>query len=537
MDDLTAEFINETSESLATLEQTLAGHARRPMGRDGWEMAYRLMHTIKGTCGFLRLVRMEAVASASQDILASLRDGSLTPTDGELRALRAALAQIRYMMDYLSKHGHEPEQDAAVPPEEETAPVAEQTPSPLRAALQESVDSFLLPPVPPPAQPVAVSPQLEGPPAQERVSYGTLASLMLARNQIKRESATHPALRTTQKLLDGLVADLKEKLLPRTAPATAYPRPAKVLLVESHGMRFALPQSIIREVARIGTAQRHAQLDEGAMISLRGSWLPRVSLAQRLGQPGSANEAYALVLELQQERLVLCVEQVGELEELMLQPLPKLLRPSMIYEAAAILGDGSPCLILNCTALLSQKLSFPTMKAKQKAMQQPQAEEAPPEVAPAPPPMPQPVAVAPAEPAMPTAPAYVPLLMFGDGTSTPKAIPLTAVGRVEQLAAKDVTRDAEGYAIRCRGELLRPHVLPGSTMPVQGDLHLITLLEAPHIGIVAHRVGSIFDAQIRVPETASTQPVLMRTELNGALTDIINAAAYLPRTTQEAAHG
>jgi chemotaxis signal transduction protein len=396
-----------------------------------------------------------------------------------------------------------------------------------------------LPPVPPPAQPVAVSPQLEGPPAQERVSYATLASLMLARNQIKRESATHPALRTTQKLLDGLVTDLKEKLLPRTAPASAYPRPAKVLLVESHGMRFALPQSIIREVARIGTAQRHAQLDEGAMISLRGAWLPRVSLAQRLGQPGSANEAYALVLELQQERLVLCVEQVGELEELMLQPLPKLLRPSMIYEAAAILGDGSPCLILNCTALLSQKLSFPTMKAKQKAMQPPQMEESLPAPVPVPQPLPSqptPGAVTPA-PAAPVASTHIPLLMFGDGTSTPKAIPLTAVGRVEQLAAKDVTRDAEGYAIRCRGELLRPHVLPGSAMPVQGDLHLITLLDAPHIGIVAHRVGSIFDAPISLPQTASTQPVLMRAELNGALTDIINAAAYVPRSTQEAAHG
>ena len=542
MDDLIGEFITETSESLATLEQTLAGHARRPMGRDGWAMAYRLMHTIKGTCGFLQLPRMEAVASASQEMLASLRDGSMTPTDGELRALRAALAQIRYMMDYVGTHGREPAGDG--PPPAGDVPSAEPHAASPMAPLEEKPatvidadDPFLLPPVPPAAQPVVHSPQLDATPPQERVSHATLASLLHARNQLKHARQSDASVHGAQRVLDMLVEDLKEKLLPRTAPATAYPKVAKVLLVESHGMRFALPQSLIREVVRIGSSQRHEQLDEGAMISLRGAWLPRVSLAQQLRQPSSAQEAYALVLELQHERLVLCVEQVGTLEELMLQPVPSLLRASEIYEAASILGDGSPCLVLDCAALLSQRVRFPSTKAKQRAMQPPAPS---PEAAPS---VSVPAAPIVAAPPVPPAPVIsvqpVPMLMFGDGTSTPKAIVLTAVGRVEQVPASDVTRDAEGYAVRCRGELLRPQVLPGSAMPVQGELHLITLIDAPHMALVAHRVNGILDVEIALPEMApADQPILLRTAMNGAITEILNPRAYLPAVqSAEVAHG
>ena len=520
MDDLIGEFINETSESLSTLERALAGHARSPMTRESWDMAHKLMRTIKGTCGFVNLPVMESVAAASESMLEQLKVGQRKPGPDEFAQLRGAMAQIRYMIDYLAEHGSEPSLSEV---EQETAQaVAAAAPPPL-SQLNEQVHGT--PPITlaSMAQPIARVP--EAIPGGERITYNTLATLMLARNQLRHISRTQGDKRVinTQLLLDKMVADLREKLLPRTAPATAYPRPAKVLLVESGTMRFALAQEHVREVARIGNEQRHAKLDDGAMISLRGHWMPRVSLAQRLGHGSAEREAYALVIELRGERVALCVESIGELEELMLQPLPKLLRSSKIYEAAAILGDGSPCLVMDSAALLAR----PILKIEPPRELPPIIEAAAPErTAPLPKDEPEPKPTLVVKPT-----AY---LRFSDGTSMPKAIPLAEVARVEHVQVAHIAHDEEGYSTSVRGEILRLRTLPGSSMPTHGDVHAITLLEAPHTAIVAQRMGGIVESSAPMPLKPATATVLMLTELEGALTEVIHAHAY---AHEEAAHG
>ncbi len=527
MDDLIGEFINETSESLSTLERALAGHARSPMTRDSWDMAYKLMRTIKGTCGFVNLPVMEGVAAASEGMLEQLRNGQRKPGADEISHLRAAMAQIRYMIDYLAEHGSEPSLSEV---EQETAPVVlAAAPQPL-TQLNEQVHRAPEITLASIAQPIARVP--EPVPGGERITYNTLATLMLARNQLRHLSRTRgdKQVLNTQLLLDKLVADLREKLLPRTAPASAYPRPAKVLMVESGTMRFALAQENVREVARIGNEQRHAKLDDGAMISLRGNWMPRVSLAQRLGHGHPEREAYALVIEMKGERVALCVETIGELEELMLQPLPKLLRSSKIYEAAAILGDGSPCLVMDTAALLAK----PILKIEPPRELPPIIEAASgPERAPAAPHHPLPKDEPEQKPALKVQPSAY--LRFSDGTSMPKAIPLDRVARVEHLLAEDVAHDEEGYATSVRGEILRLRILPGSTIPARGDVHAITLLDAPNTGIIAHRMGGIIESDAPVPLKPATPTVLMLAELDGALTEVVHAPAYLPK--EEVQHG
>ncbi len=518
MDDLIGEFINETSESLSTLERALAGHARSPLSRDSWDMAYKLMRTIKGTCGFVNLPVMESVAAASEGMLEQLRNGARKPGPDEFAQLRGAMAQIRYMIDYLAEHGSEPSLSEV---EHETAPLIAAS-APL-AQLNEQVHRAPEMTLASMAQPIARVP--EAIPGGERITYSTLATLMLARNQLRHISRTQGDKRVlnTQLLLDKMVADLREKLLPRTAPANAYPRPAKVLLIESGSMRFAMAQDHVREVARIGNEQRHAKLDDGAMISLRGNWMPRVSLAQRIGHGSPDREAYALVIELKGERVALCVETIGELEELMLQPLPKLLRSSKIYEAAAILGDGTPCLIMDGNALLAR----PIMKLEPPRELPPIIESAAPERAPLPKDEPEPH-----KPALVVKPAAY--LRFSDGTSMPKAVPLAQVARVEHVHVQDIAHDEEGFSTSVRGEILRLRTLPGSTMPSSGEVHAITLLEAPHTGIIAHRMGGIVESSVPVPFKPATATVLMLAELDGALTEVIHAHAY---ANEEVAHG
>ena len=64
MDDLLSEFLTETSESISTLDVALVNLEQHPNDPQILGNIFRLVHTIKGTCGFLGMPRLEHVAHA-----------------------------------------------------------------------------------------------------------------------------------------------------------------------------------------------------------------------------------------------------------------------------------------------------------------------------------------------------------------------------------------------------------------------------------------------------------------------------------------
>ena len=77
MDDLLSEFLTETSESLATLDLELVNLEQNPNDQGILGNIFRLVHTIKGTCGFLGLPRLESLAHSGENVLGKFRDGEL----------------------------------------------------------------------------------------------------------------------------------------------------------------------------------------------------------------------------------------------------------------------------------------------------------------------------------------------------------------------------------------------------------------------------------------------------------------------------
>ncbi|MBL8631458.1 MAG: Hpt domain-containing protein, partial [Rhodospirillaceae bacterium] len=57
MDDLISEFVTETTESLGLLDQEMVRFEQNPNDAGILSNIFRVMHTIKGTCGFLGLGR------------------------------------------------------------------------------------------------------------------------------------------------------------------------------------------------------------------------------------------------------------------------------------------------------------------------------------------------------------------------------------------------------------------------------------------------------------------------------------------------
>ena len=65
MDDLIVEFLTETNESLQELDTDLITLEQNPNDKNLISKIFRLMHTIKGTCGFLGLPRLTHKSMAS----------------------------------------------------------------------------------------------------------------------------------------------------------------------------------------------------------------------------------------------------------------------------------------------------------------------------------------------------------------------------------------------------------------------------------------------------------------------------------------
>ena len=80
MDDLLSEFLTETNESIESLDVEVVRLEQEPNDHDLLSSIFRLVHTIKGTCGFLNLPRLELVAHSAENILGKFRDGELLVT-------------------------------------------------------------------------------------------------------------------------------------------------------------------------------------------------------------------------------------------------------------------------------------------------------------------------------------------------------------------------------------------------------------------------------------------------------------------------
>jgi two-component system chemotaxis sensor kinase CheA len=73
--ELIQEFLIESSENLARLDQEMVELERQPKNPELLASIFRTVHTIKGTCGFLAFSRLEAVAHVAENILSELRGG------------------------------------------------------------------------------------------------------------------------------------------------------------------------------------------------------------------------------------------------------------------------------------------------------------------------------------------------------------------------------------------------------------------------------------------------------------------------------
>src|SRR5882724_6920617 len=101
MDDLLREFLTETSENIASIDVEFVKLEQNPNDKELLSSIFRLVHTVKGTCGFLGLPRLEHVAHAGENILGKFRDGELPVTPEAVSLIFQSLDRIKSLLAHL----------------------------------------------------------------------------------------------------------------------------------------------------------------------------------------------------------------------------------------------------------------------------------------------------------------------------------------------------------------------------------------------------------------------------------------------------
>lgn len=124
MQDIIDEFIAETVENLNDLDVALISFEENPDDKNLLDKIFRTLHTVKGTCGFLGMARLEKVAHTAETLLDQFRSKGRKAQSSEVALILQSLDRIREIIDGIAETGAEPSGDD----------------TPLIASLQNAID-------------------------------------------------------------------------------------------------------------------------------------------------------------------------------------------------------------------------------------------------------------------------------------------------------------------------------------------------------------------------------------------------------------
>ncbi|MCX8252723.1 Hybrid sensor histidine kinase/response regulator [Beijerinckiaceae bacterium RH CH11] len=249
MDDLLNDFLTETSEHLEAASSKLVQFEIDPSNSAIVASIFRLVHTIKGTCGFLGLSRLEALTHAAEAVVGLLRDGkSATP---ELVTLvLAAVDRVKLILGELERTNAEPpgdDEDLIAALESHLAPHEEEVLEPVaaRPAIAPIVTSGA------PASATQGDRQKRSETirvdvmALERIMV-LVSELVLTRNQLLEltRKQDDEAVKAPMQRLSGLTSDLQDSVMrarmqPLSRLFARLPRLIRELAVET-GKKLSL---------------------------------------------------------------------------------------------------------------------------------------------------------------------------------------------------------------------------------------------------------------------------------------------------------
>ncbi|PXA85058.1 chemotaxis protein CheA [Nostoc sp. 3335mG] len=230
MEELLGEFIAETRETLEPLAGEIIAWEADPSDRARLDSIFRFVHTVKGSCGFLDLPRLEHLSHAAESALAEVRSGDRSADRKLVNAVLAIIDRIGEYVEALAAGEAYPEggDDALILALEDNEVEAPE-PTPAIVAQKESTPRA-------PARSIRLPVEL-----LDRMMAG-VSDMVLARNELSRrlrERGGDAIVDTAFERLSACVAEMRESIT-RTRMQridglfSALPRMVRDLSAELH---------------------------------------------------------------------------------------------------------------------------------------------------------------------------------------------------------------------------------------------------------------------------------------------------------------
>jgi len=107
-EELLAEFLTESNENLASIEEQLLELESDPANTEILDSIFRVIHTVKGSCGFLGLSGLEKVAHAGENLLGKIRSNKFLADSDIVSLLLESTDAIKELIAGLEEQGVEP---------------------------------------------------------------------------------------------------------------------------------------------------------------------------------------------------------------------------------------------------------------------------------------------------------------------------------------------------------------------------------------------------------------------------------------------
>jgi two-component system chemotaxis sensor kinase CheA len=295
MDELLRDFLTESGESLTVIDGEMVKLEADPNNRDVLQKIFRLVHTIKGTCGFIGLPRLERVAHAAENVLGKFRDGVIPVTPGAVTLIFESLDCIKEILSGIEQTESEPQGEDAMLIERlgiladsdqqggEVAPVSD-----VPVAVDVSPAPEVLT-----AAPVAVSAVMPAAPTPDAPSAETAAPVSAKAGEA---SLANQSIRVNVDVIEQLIVMVSELVLTRNQLLE--------MVRHTNDSEFKVPLQRLSNV----TAELQESVMKTRMQPIGNAWakLPRIvrDLGNELGKKidlqmqGAETELDRQVLEL-----------------------------------------------------------------------------------------------------------------------------------------------------------------------------------------------------------------------------------------------
>lgn len=280
------------------------------------------------------------------------------------------------------------------------------------------------------------------------------------------------------------------------------------LIVLSGNQRFAIPQSVVRELVRVKADSEHQieDINGAPVLRLRDRLLPVIAMSSLMGLSKTvASEGFIVVTQVGSRQFGIMVDAVFHTEEIVVKPMSAKLRHVQMFSGNTILGDGAVVLIIDPNGISRMVGTVDGETGRDQAIEGLRAG---------------------------MAADLVTMLIFRSGGTGFKAIPISVVTRLEEVDATKIEFSAGRAMLQYRGKLMP--VVPASDdikIRSEGMQPLIIFSDGERtMGMAVDSIVDIVDETLDIELSEVTDSdVIGSAVIRGRATDILDVAHFLPK--------